>query len=72
MDEWVGRSLFEGPCERVRREIDVGGTPVRHSDLGPVYLFLMLLTYASSEGTVTVNVTSATLPILILSHTGHI
>ena len=40
VDEWVGRSLFEGLlCERVWQEIDVGETPFRHSDLGPVYLF---------------------------------
>ena len=36
-DPWVADLLFEVLCERVRREIDVGGTAGRHSNLDPVY-----------------------------------
>ena len=36
-DPWVADRLFEVLCERVRREIDVGGTAGRHSNLDPVY-----------------------------------
>ena len=36
-DPWVADLLFEVLCERVLREIDVGGTAGRHSNLDQVY-----------------------------------